>query len=426
MEQLEKLKLYDHIICIDLKCFFASVECVDRGWDPFKKKMVVADSSRGKGSIILAVSPALKALGIPGRLRIFELPKKYRKEIDIIKPNMRKYVDCSNNILKMYLRYFSSDDILVYSIDEVFIDVTSYRKLYNKSTYEIALMLLQNLRNEFGLYAAAGVGHNMLLAKLALDIEAKHNKDFIACWSYDDLETKLWPIKNLTDVWGIGRGLSKRLNDLGISSMNELAHADIYKLVKHLGIMGEELFLHANGIDISKVQHQQKLSTRKGYSVGQTLFKDTSKAETRQSMLDLLVQVTTRMRHDKMASNLIHIAVRYAYTENQPSFSMQRKLSIYTNDYRVLKDAVLAIYDNHVLNVNIRKISLSCSNIQEFSGVQLNLFSEGKDIDNAELDLAYDVINNKFGKNTIIKASLLTEDSSFIERTSLIGGHNAE
>jgi len=426
MKELDQYRLHNNIICIDLKSFFASVECAEMGWDPFKKLMVVADASRGEGSIILAVSPALKAHGVPGRLRIFELPRHLKKDIEIVKPNMRKYVDMSNKILSMYLRYFSVNDVLVYSIDEVFIDITSYTKLYKKTPYEITLMLLQNLRKEFKLYAAAGIGPNMLMAKLALDIEAKNNKDFIATWNYEDLPDKLWPMTDLTDIWGIGSGLSKRLNLLGIESMYDLAHYDVKKLVKHLGIMGEELFLHANGIDISRIQDQGKLSKRKGYSIGSTLMQDTPKDITRVKLLDLVDEIVTRMRTDKKTSNVIHVYVRYAFKEGQPSFSMQRKLANHTLDYKVIKEAVLAIYDTHVLDLNIRKIGLACTNIDDFAGVQLDLFAQGSDATNVDLDFAYDKINGKFGKNTLVKASHLTKESSKLDRGKLIGGHNAE
>jgi len=426
MDILEQFRMHRHIICIDLKSFFASVECADNGWDPFKKLMVVADASRGEGSIILAVSPALKEHGVPGRLRIFELPRHLKKDIDIVKPNMRKYVDASNKILNMYLRYFDVNDILVYSIDEVFIDITSYTKLYKKTPYQITAMLLSNLRKEFKLYAAAGIGPNMLMAKFALDIEAKHNSDFIATWNYEDIPNKLWPITKLTDVWGIGGGLSKRLDLLGIKSMGELANYDVKKLIKHFGIMGEEMYLHANGIDISRIQDQGKLSKRKGYSIGSTLMQDTPKDITRIKLLDLVSEIITRLRVDKKTTNLIHVHVRYAFKESQPSFSMQRKLSNHTLDYNTIKQAVLAIYDTNVLDINIRKIGISVSNIADFTGVQLDLFAQGKDALNADLDFAYDEINSKFGKNTIVKASHLQKDSSFLDRAKLIGGHNAE
>ncbi|MGL4383176.1 MAG: DNA polymerase thumb domain-containing protein, partial [Bacilli bacterium] len=249
MEHLNQFRIYRNILCIDLKAFFASAECAALGLDPYTTNLVVADKSRGKGGIVLATSPALKKHGFSGRFRLFELPPHLN--VMIIKPRMAYYVDLSNQILKMYLTYFAQEDILVYSIDEVFIDLTSYLSLYKTTPYKIARALLNKLNQQFKLHAACGLGQNMLLAKMALDIEAKHNHDHIATWTYQNIKDKLWPITDLTSVWGIGRGHAKTLKNLGISSMYDLAHYDIYKLVKIMGIAGEELYLHAHGIDIS-------------------------------------------------------------------------------------------------------------------------------------------------------------------------------
>lgn len=427
---MEQFKLYDQIICIDLKCFFATAECIKLEVDPFTTDLIVADQSRGKSSIILAVSPSLRAKGVPGRCRIFELPKYLSypeiKNIIFAKPKMAEYVDLSNRILAMYLEMFSSDDILVYSIDEVFIDVTSYLSLYKKTTYEIAKILLKGLLDNFGMYATVGYGDNLLLAKLALDIEAKHNNDFIAHWTYDDLPSKLWPISDLTSVWGIGRGMKKRLNDLGINKMYDLAHYDIYRLVKELGIMGEELYLHAHGIDISKIRDQERITTRKGYNVGQTLFKNTPKKDVRQKIRDLILQQAQRLRATNMTTDVVQLYVGYSSKEDQPSFRMQRKLTTPTLELKVIDNILMDIFDNHVLDIEIRRIGISFSGLKEFHGIQLNLFEEGNDVDNIELDFAYDSINFKYGTNTVFKASALTKESNLFERSKLIGGHNAK
>lgn len=427
---MEQFKLYDQIICIDLKCFFATAECIDRKIDPFTTDLIVADTSRGKSSIILAVSPSLRAKGVPGRCRIFELSKylshREIQKIIFAKPRMARYVEMSNNILKMYLESFSESDILVYSIDEVFIDVSSYLSLYKKTTYEIAKSLLEKLVKRFGMYATVGYGDNLLLAKFALDIEAKHNEDFIAHWTYDDLPNKLWPITNLTSVWGIGRGMEKRLHDLGIYSMYDLAHFDIYRLVKELGIMGEELYLHAHGIDVSKIRDQEKITTRKGYSIGQTLYQNTPKKLVRQKVKDLVLQQTQRLRSDNMATNVVQLYVGYSTMDTQPSFRMQKKLASPTLELKVLDQVIMDIFDHHVLDIEIRKIGVSFSGLTEFHGIQLNLFEQGNDVDDVDLDFAYDSINVKYGTNTVFKASALTEDSSLFERSKLVGGHNAK
>lgn len=424
---MEEFKLYDSIVCIDLKCFFASVECRKRNLDPDKALLVVADQSRGDSSIILAVSPALRKLGIPGRCRIFELPTHLRKHIIFAKPMMADYVDISNHILKMYLQYFSRDDILVYSIDEVFIDLTSYLTLYQYDAYEIVTFLLDELQNNFYMQACAGIGDNMLLAKLALDIEAKHNHDFIASWTYDDLPNKLWPITDMREMWGIGPGLEKKLHKIGIRSIGEIANFDIYKLVDYLGMAGEELYLHTHGIDVSKINEQERHTKRKGYSMGQTLFHNTPKKEARQYVKDLVLQLTHRLRIENKAAQVVKLSIRYATDENQPSFGMQHKLEHPTFNSNLITKEIMELYDNHVEDLKIRKIGLYFNKISDFEGVQLNLFDQGNQYENnAELDMAYDYINAKFGNHTVMKASALTKESNLLERSALIGGHNAK
>lgn len=420
---MEKFRLYDNIICIDLKSFYASVECIYRNENPFTYDLVVADTSRGKASIVLAVSPSLKNKGVPGRLRLFELPKD--PKICIAKPKMAYYIHVSNQILKMYLEYFSSEDILVYSIDEVFIDVTSYLNLYNKSVNDIAQMLLLELRKRFKLPAVCGIGSNMLLAKFALDIEAKHNSNFIAKWDYDDLEKKLWPITNLQSVWGIGRGNEKRLHKLGIKSMYDLANYDIYKLVKEFGIMGEELYLHAHGIDVSKIQDQEKMHKRKGYSINHTLYKNTPKDQARQLISELVLQLCYRLRKDNKITKTVALHIRYERDSLENKFVKQHKLDNPTLDFKQLNSIILNIYDDDVLDIKIRQIGVSFTNISDFSGQQLNLFTPVHERVDVDLDYAYDKVNAKYGANTIFKASALDKNSQYISRSKLIGGHNA-
>lgn len=423
IEALEKFKSDKTIICIDIKCFFATAECKALNKDPMTTDLVVADASRQGGAIVLAISPSLKAKGIKNRCRLFELPKNMK--IDIIKPRMSYYIEESNNILKMYLEYFSSEDILVYSIDEVFIDITSYLKLYETDAYSLTKMLLDRLRNDLRLPAAAGIGNNMLLAKFALDIEAKHQKDSIAMWNYENIKEKLWPITDLKDVWGIGRGLENRLNQLGIESMYDLAHYDVYKLVRHLGVVGEELFLHAHGIDISVIQ-DQKASERKGYSIGQTLFKDTSKEDVLLILQELVFQVCERLRDDGKVASTFRFWIGYARDENQVPFSIQHKFSESTFNPNDIFEWLIPVYQKNVIDIKIRRLGIACNHISDFSGVQLNLFSKPRDEFSSELAYATDLLNAKYGNTTIVKASALKKGSTLLQRKKLIGGHNAK
>ena len=198
-----------NIMCIDLKSFFAFVECVERGLDPYTTPLIVCNPEQ-KGAITLAVTPYLKSQGIPGRVRVYDIPKNitYVK----VPPRMSLYQKKSKEVISIYLKYVAKEDLHVYSIDECFLDVTNYLKMYNMTDYELALTILNDIKESTGLVGTAGIGPNMLLAKISMDIEAKHTKDNIAKWTYDDVKTKLWNIKPLSKMWGIGTNLENRLN----------------------------------------------------------------------------------------------------------------------------------------------------------------------------------------------------------------------
>jgi DNA polymerase V len=200
---LEKYRTSRDIICIDLKSFYASVECAKRGLDPFNTPLIVADESRGGGSIVLAVSPYLKAKGIPGRLRLFELPENIPGLI-IAKPRMRTYLEYSAEIIRIYLNYVAPEDLHIYSVDEVFLDITPYQSFYQKPARAIAEMILKDIWQQTQIPATAGIGDTLLLAKVALDIESKKVPGGIAEWRFQDVPEKLWPIQPLSKFWGIG------------------------------------------------------------------------------------------------------------------------------------------------------------------------------------------------------------------------------
>ena len=196
-------------LCIDLKTFYASVECVERKLDPFKTNLVVADITRGKGGICLAISPKMKMLGIKNRCRLFEIPPNVK--YIIAKPRMNKYMEYSANIYEIYLKYFSKDDIHIYSIDEVFIDTTHYLKIYKTDGIGIAKKVMEEIYNTYGITATAGIGTNMYLAKIALDILSKHSVTNIGYLDENLYKEKLWHYKPLSDFWQIGKGIEKRL-----------------------------------------------------------------------------------------------------------------------------------------------------------------------------------------------------------------------
>ena len=244
-----------NILCIDLKSFFASVECVERNLDPFTTPLIVADPSRKGGAITLAVTPYMKNLGVPSRGRVFEIPKgiKYITAT----PRMSLYVKKSKEVINCFLDFVSKEDMHVYSIDEAFLDVTDYLKLYKMDDVGLAKAIMARIKEKTGLTSTCGIGPNLLLAKVALDIESKHSPDFIAKWTYEDVKTKLWNITPLDEMWGIGSKTMKKLNDLGIYKVGDINKygKDFYK--KRFGVLGEELYLHANGIDYSNIKNDR-------------------------------------------------------------------------------------------------------------------------------------------------------------------------
>ena len=226
-----------YYLCIDLKTFYASVECVERGLDPFNTNLVVADPERGKGTICLAISPKMKMLGVKNRCRIFEIPPTIK--YIVATPRMKKYIEYSANIYAIYLKYFSKEDIHVYSIDEAFMDVTQYLKLYKLNPIDLAKKIIKDIFKTYGITATAGIGTNMYLAKIALDITAKHNPNNIGYLDEEKYKKELWHHKPLSDFWQIGRGIERRLNKMRIFDMYDIAHTTQKRLYKEFGVNAE-------------------------------------------------------------------------------------------------------------------------------------------------------------------------------------------
>lgn len=412
------------ILCIDLKSFYASVECAYRGLNPDETALVVADESRGKGSIVLAVSPYLKEKGVPSRCRIFELPKT--EKIIYAKPRMNTYIKYSTEVINIYLDFISDEDLFVYSIDEAFLDVTKYLNYYKMTSSELALKILKTIEERLKIKASCGIGNNMLLAKLALDIEAKKTLTGIAYWSTSDVKEKLWPITDLTKMWGIGRKMSLNLNRLGITRIYDLAHFDVKKLKKHFGIMGIELYNHANGKDESYIQDQDKLkSVNHSYSVGQVLFKDYDEKGAKLIIREMTEDLTRRLRLNKKMASTVKLAVNYS-KEFGGGFSRQLKLDNKTSSTQKLANAFIKIFNEFYENLPIRKISVSVSNLSTNSTRQLSLFVdyESEYMENL-IESSIDELEFTYGKNVVFKATALEKDSTKLSRGKTVGGHNA-
>lgn len=411
-----------NILCIDLKSFFASVECAKRGLDPFTTPLVVADIEKGEGTITLAVTPYLKKLGVPSRGRVYEIPYNIRKNIIFAKPRMNLYLKASKEVIKIYLDYVSEEDMHVYSIDEVFLDVTDYLKLYNKTDYELALEIMNKIKEKTKITSTCGIGPNLLLAKIALDIESKHNKNCIAKWTYKDVKTKLHNITPLSKFWGIGKQYEKKLNNLGINKIGDINKYPLSFYKKRFGVMGEELWYHANGIDLSNIKKEKEKPKTKSLSNSQILYKDYTKEEIPLIISEMAELITKRLREKNFVCKMVGLGITYSKTIGG-GFYHERKLDNYTDKTKTINEMCLNILNNYIKDLPIRKVSITLGKIKLKESEQLDIFNE-YEINNLEHTI--DEINDKFGGNTLLKASSLLDYSTIKSRNKKIGGHNKE
>lgn len=413
-----------NILCIDLKSFFASVECINRGLDLFKTPLVVADQSRGQGAITLAVTPYLKKQGVKSRGRIFEIPKEIK--YITVKPRMSLYIKKSTEVVETYLEFIDKNDLHIYSIDEAFLDVTSYLKMYQKTDYELAKMILKRIKDKTGLTATCGIGPNMLMAKIAMDNEAKKNNDGIAKWTYDDIEDKLWKIEPLSKMWGIGSKMERKLNNFGIKSVGDLANYDKNKLKKKFGVIGEELWKHANGIDYSDIRQKNIVIRDKSIGTSQILFKNYYGNNIGIIISETVDTLLIRLRKEKKLTQLVSLSIGYS-KDIGGGFNHSLKLDSRTNNKKKIFDICMYMFDKYYEeDTPIRKVGISFGKLSDDNWIQLSIFDKIDDLNRInKIDEIVDDLKNKYGKNTILNASSLLNDSTIISRNNKIGGHNA-
>ncbi len=412
--------------CIDLKTFFASVECVERGLDPFTTNLVVADPARGRGGICLAVSPRMKNLGVRNRCRIFEIPPNI-KYITAI-PRMKKYIEYSANIYGVYLKYFAKEDIHVYSIDEVFINATHYLQMYNKKPAELAKMVMKDIFVTYGITGAAGIGTNMYLSKIALDITAKHITNNIGYLDEEKYKKELWHHKPLIDFWQVGKGIEKRLNKMGLFDMYDVAHSDPRKLYKEFGINAELLIDHAWGKESCTIEDIKSYKPKtKSISNSQILFEYYSFDKARLALKEMVELGSLRLIESDFVTDTVCLCVGYS-KDIIPATKGTEHTANATNVYSELVKAFLLIYDKTTnRNEPIRKLTVSFENITERKEVQLSLFVDQEKVDRErKLELIINNVKNKMGKNTILRGMNLQEGATTPIRNKLIGGHNSE
>ena len=413
-------------MCIDLKTFYASVECVERNLDPFNTNLVVADPSRGRGAICLAVSPRMKMLGVKNRCRIYEIPQDIKYIVAI--PRMKKYIEYSANIYAIYLKYFAKEDIHVYSIDEAFMDATKYLKLYKLNATQLARKIMQDIFKTYGITATAGIGTNMYLAKIALDITAKHSATNIGVLDEEKYKQQLWRHKPLTDFWQVGHGIERRLNKLGLYDMYDVAHADQRRLYKEFGVNAEFLIDHAWGRESCTIADIKRYKTQaRCVSNSQVLFEDYSFEKARLVLKEMVELGSLRLIDENLSTDTVKLYVGYSKNEISATGGTER-INSYTNVYSELVGAFLRLYDRTTKRtVGIRRIGISFANVQETEYVQLSLFKSQEKIDKErKLELTISKIKNEMGKNAILRGMNFEQGATTMVRNKLVGGHNAE
>ena len=495
-------------IAIDLKSFYASVECVDRGLDPLTTNLVVADKSRTEKTICLAVSPSLKAYGIAGRARLFEVVQRVREvnherssrvgwnltgrsandaelrvhpdwAVDYIvaPPRMLHYMTVSRQVYEVYLKYVAPEDIHVYSIDEVFIDVTPYQKTYRMTPHQLAMTMIRDVLKTTGITATAGIGTNMYLAKVAMDIVAKHKEadsDGVRIGALDEMTYRqtLWNHRPLTDFWRVGRGITQRLAPYGIDTMGAIARLSVENeelLYNLFGVNAELLIDHAWGWEpctIAQVKAYQPESH--SLSSGQVLTEPYTWKKARVVVAEMVEAASLKLVEKKLATNQMVLYVGYdreSLTRSVGSYHYDGaivtdhygrsvpkpvhgtvNLERYTSSTELMTEAILGIYDSIVnRNLLIRRLNISTNNVvpesraNDFNAEdsQLDLFTdygELKQRHEAEqaasekerrMQEAQIKIKRKFGKNAILKGLNFEEGATARERNNQVGGHKA-
>ena len=457
---MTKTKAY---IAIDLKSFYASVECKERNRDPLTTNLVVADQSRTEKTICLAVSPSLKSYGIPGRPRLFEVVQKIKEvnntrrwkalnrtftgssddstelnanpalKVDYIvaPPRMEYYLEYSSKIYNIYLKYIAPEDIFPYSIDEVFIDATDYLNTYQMTARELAMTMIRDVLKTTGITATAGIGTNMYLCKIAMDIVAKHVDDHIGILDEFSYREQLWDHKPLSDFWRIGSRTEKKLAGYGIHTMGDIAMASLRSedwLYKMFGIDAELLIDHAWGYETCRMSDIKNYhSEEHSLSNGQVLMRNYSFDEA----LVIVREMTDNLVLDLFEKGLVTSSItlwiaydhRYEHEASKGTVKLERESNSSKKIMDAVEDLYLRIADRYT---GIRRIEMCANRVAPESYVQYSLFDDPKQTDK-ERHLQEAVLNVKqrYGKNAIMRGSNLLECSTYRERNEQVGGHRA-
>ena len=417
----EKQRVY---FVIDMKSFYASVECAERGLDALTTRLVVADERRTSATICLAVSPALKALGVKNRCRLFEIPKSI--DFLIAQPRMRKYIEYATKIYGIYLKYIDKNDIHVYSIDECIIDATDYLKLYNLKAKEFAQKLMTEIWEKLGIPSTCGIGTNMYLAKIALDLTAKKSPDRIGWLTEEKYRRQLWHHKPLSDFWQISHGTINRLAKYGIEDMYDIAHADENLLYDEFGINAELLIDHAWGRESCLMEDIKNYKGKyRSMSSSQILPRNYNFKDAKLVLLEMIQSGCYEMSRRHMVTQLVHIFVGYGDNRHDGAKGTKR-MQVTTNLFSQIAPCAEKIFDQVVdRHRPIRRVGFDFGNLISEENEQYDLFTDLNEIEK-EKNVVFSVLQlqDKFGKNAVLRAFDLEENATLKERNNMIGGHD--
>ena len=413
-------------LCIDLKSFYASVECRERGLDPILTRLVVADPERTEKTICLAVSPAMKALGVPGRCRVFEIPEG----IDYVMapPRMQLYIDYSAEIYGVYLKYIAKEDIHVYSIDEVFMDVTDYLTMYQMTARELALTIMQDVYLTTGITATCGIGTNLYLAKIALDILSKHAYEHIGELDEETYCKTLWNHRPITDFWRVGKGIAKRLESQAIYTMGDIARADEDMLYRMFGVDAELLIDHAWGRETTLMSDIKNYKAKaNSISSGQVLSRDYSFEEGRLIVKEMVDLLALELVEKGLVTDSITLHVGYANRHEVKPAHGTIPMTITTSSAKHLRTYTEKLYEQIVSPYQyVRRMTLTFNRVVDEVYAQYDLFTDPEEMEREhQLQKAMLNIKEKFGKNAILKGMNLEKSGTTIERNQQIGGHKS-
>ncbi|MEG0385838.1 MAG: UV damage repair protein UvrX [Solibacillus sp.] len=408
------------IICIDMQCFYASCMAMLEGLDVMKVPIAVIGNFQQPGSIVLAASPPMKErFRIKTGNRRYEIPN--HPDIRLFEPKMAFFLDMSMAITKLIAQFVPREAIHVYSVDESFIDLTGCEKIWG-SPEKTAKAIQQAVFQQFHIRSAIGLGPNMLMAKLALDLEAK--KTGFVKWTYEDIPKKLWSVRPLSKMWGIGHRMEVNLNNMGIFTVGGLANMNLEALEQRFGVMGNQLYYHAHGIDYSTFG-EPIVSGQISFGKGQMLMRDyTTRAEICVILLEMCEDVARRTRTAGYVGRTISLGLSYSKAAMTKGFYRSKTIAEPTNETMAIYKVCKELLDTHFAGEPARQLSVRISNVEQERSIQLDLFDTGKE-QRLLLGHTVDSIRERFGATSILRAVSYTKSGTAIARNRLVGGHLA-